>query len=190
MTDSSSESRFRPRPRLEATIVGAGAVLLLALVALPACTVQGLTFEQDDRITFIEPGYREKVTFPVTIRWSVDGFQVTGPDGESRDDAGYFGVMFDVDPQPPGEGLDYFARNDISCRRSEGCPDRGYLEERGVYTTTATHLTVTALPPAPGVELDRGEPDIHDVIVVLLDGEGRRIGESAWWQTFEVIHED
>jgi hypothetical protein len=99
-------------------------------------------------------------------------------------------VLFDKQPQPPGEDLEYFARDDITCLRSEQCPDRGYLAQRQIYTTTDTSFTVKALPPAPGVDLERGEADIHDVVLVLLDGQGRRIGESAWWNAFEIIHDD
>lgn len=182
--------RSNSRPSGGLKSAGMSALLLFAVAALPACTLQGLAFQQDDRIQFLEPQYREKARFPVTIRWSVEGFEVTGPDASSRDDAGYFGVLFDVDPQPSGEGLHYFARDDISCRKSEGCPDRGYLADRGVYTIDDTFFTIDVLPPAPGVELDRGEPDIHDVTIILLNGQGRRIGESAWTQTFEVIHDE
>lgn len=171
-----------------------GLVALAASVAsvaiLSSCAVQGLAFKQDGRIEFVAPGYREKVTLPFTIRWSVADFELTGATGSAAPNAGYIQVLFDKDPQPPGEGVDYFARNDVSCREADGCPDRHYLAQRGIFTTTDTFFIVRALPPAPGVDLNRGEPDIHDVILVLLDGQGRRIGESVWWNTFEVVDGD
>lgn len=161
-----------------------------ALVTLSGCAVQGLAFEQDDRIEFLEPDYREKLTLPFTIRWRVKDFELTGPNGESREDAGYIQLIFDKQPQPPGENLEYFARDDLTCVRSERCPDQHYLAQRQVYTTIETSFTVRSLPPAPGVDLERGDPDIHEVVLVLLDGQGRRISESAWWNAFEIIHEE
>ena len=165
-------------------------LFLVSCLPLAGCAVEGLAFEQDDRLEFVGMEYREKVTLPFTIRWRVHDFEITGPNGQSSSDAGYFEVVFDKQPQPPGEDLEYFARDDIACVRSDKCPNRKYLAQRGIYTTTDTSFTVKNLPPAPGVELDRGEPDIHDVTVVLLDGQGRRIGESSWWIPFEIIHKD
>lgn len=166
------------------------ASLVVMAAALSSCAIQGLAFEQDDRIAFISPDYRQKVTLPFTIEWSIEDFELTGPTGIATKDAGYVEIVFDRQPQPPGEGVEYFARDDISCRQSEGCPDARYLAQRGIFTTTDTSFTVRPLPPAPGVDLERGEADIHNVILILLDGEGRRIGESAWSNYFEVIHDD
>lgn len=165
-------------------------VLALIAVTLSSCSINGLALAQDHRIEFIEPEYREKVTLPFTISWSVSDFELTGPNGESRDDAGSIEILFDQEPQPPGEGLAYFARADLSCRKADGCPDRKYLAQRQIYVTTKTSFTVRALPPAPGVDLERGQADIHDVVLVLLDGQGRRIGESAWWNAFEIVHDN
>lgn len=166
------------------------ASLVLTATTLTSCSVEGLALEQDHRIEFVEPDYREKVTLPFTIRWSIEHFEITGPNGEARTDAGYVEVLFDREPQPPGEGVEYFARDDISCRQDDGCPDHRYLAQRQIFTTTNDYFTVRALPPAPGVQLDRGQADIHDVVLVLLDGQGRRIGESAWWNAFEIIHDN
>ncbi len=165
-------------------------LLLVSCFTLAGCAVEGLAFEQDHRIEFVDPEYREQVTLPFTIRWRVQDFEITGPGGQARNDAGYFQVVFDKQPQPPGEDLEYFARDDITCMRSDTCPNRQYLAQRGIYTTTETTFTVKHLPPAPGVQLERGEPDIHEVVLVLLDAQGRRIGESSWWNAFEIIHEE
>lgn len=175
----------RPTPLARLT-----ASLVLMTAALSSCAIQGLAFEQDDRIAFIAPDYRQKVTLPFTIEWSVEDFELTGPTGISTKDAGYIEILFDKQPQPPGEGVAYFARDDVSCRQTHGCPDKKYLADRGIFTTANSYFTVRALPPAPGVELDRGDADIHNVTLVLLDGEGRRIGESAWSTYFEVIHDN
>jgi hypothetical protein len=156
--------------------------LALMLLVAGACTTQGLAFVQDKRVEIVAPRYRDIVELPVRIDWEVtdDGLEADLQSGT------HFGVFVDVDPQPPGQPLDYFARDDVRCRESSTCPDARYFRQRGIHTTTGTEITFPTLPIAPGVDLDRGDPDIHEVTVVLLDDEGRRIGESAWSITFEV----
>lgn len=161
-----------------ATFLLAGAVLLVA----PACTFQGLAFIEDRRVEIVSPDYREIVELPVTIDWEVTDEELASRLGTETN----FGVYLDIDPQPPGESLDNFGRDDPTCRRDEGCPDEKYLRQRGVYVTSETEMTFRLLPIAPGVDLERGDPDFHEVTLVLLDEEGRRIGESAWAITFEV----
>jgi len=161
---------------------------MLAILAT-GCSTSGLQFREDDRVRINAPSYREKVELPLTIEWEVHGFEVSGPTGQPRDDAGYFAVLFDAEPPPPGESLAYFARDDTSCRPEAGCPDEDYLAARGVYITTQTEFHVERLAPTPGINVSRGEPDRHDVTIILLDGQGRRIGESVWTQPFEVVRE-
>ncbi len=168
-----------------AAALGMGALF----VTTSGCALSGLAFEQDQRLRFEAPSYREKVHLPFTIRWSMTDFEVAGPSSGSSPDSGYFEVLFDTGPQPPGDGVEYFARDNRSCRVSEGCPNRHYLAQQGVYTTTNDYIEVRHLPPAPGVDLARGQPDIHDVTIVLLDGAGKRIGESSWTTSFEIVHD-
>ena len=160
-------------------------IAVSSLFALSACSTQGLAFVQDQRVEILSPGYRELIDLPVRIDW-----EVSDPDLEGELASGTrFGVYVDVDPQPPGESLDYFARDDVQCRKSPTCPDERYLRQRGIHTTTSTELTFGSLPIAPGVDLERGDPDFHEVTIVLLDSEGRRIGESAWAIIFEIDRE-
>jgi len=163
-------------------------VLVLAVVG-SACSTSGLQFREDERVDIVAPRYREKVALPLTIEWEVRGFEITGPTEQARDDAGYFAVLIDAEPPPPGETLDYYGRDDTSCRPEAGCPDQQYLATRGVHTTTGTQLLVERLAPAPGVDVSRGDPDRHEVTIILLDGRGRRIGESVWNQPFEVVRD-
>jgi hypothetical protein len=179
------------RIRLEGAFLRRAVALLgvASLIALSGCALNGLAFKQDQRLRFTQPSYRQKVHLPFTIRWTLTDFELTGRDGQASENAGSLEVLFDTGPQPPGQGLRYFARNDPSCRASEGCPDQSYLAQRGIFTTTDDSLTVRHLPPAPGVDLSRGQPDIHDVTIVLLNGKGERIGESSWSTTFEILHD-
>ncbi|MCA1675119.1 MAG: hypothetical protein LC799_23995 [Actinobacteria bacterium] len=166
------------------------ALLAALVVAMPACTFNGIALRQDRRVEIVSPDFREEVSLPVTIDWTVQDFEVTGPDGASDENAGYFAVLVDLDPQPPGEGVEYFARDDVTCRKSEGCPNERYLERRGIFITDETDLILTNLSPAPGVDLDAGDRDLHEVSVILLDGQGHRIGEGSWTATFELPAED
>jgi hypothetical protein len=160
---------------------------LAIVLAAHGCSFSGLQFSQDERIAFEEPGYREKVRLPLTVRWTVEKFEVTGPTDTARGDAGYFAVLLDVDPLPAGETLRYYARDDRACRPDAGCLDAKYLAERRIHTTTDTKLVVAELGPAPGIDVENGDRDLHEVTIVLLDGKGRRIGESLWTQTFEIL---
>ena len=162
----------------------AGAVL--AALLLPACGVTGLSFRQDERVTIVSPEDRATVRLPFTVDWEVTEFEVTGETGSTDPDRGYFGVVIDRDPQPPGEPLAWFVRDDIQCRPEVGCPDEDYLASRRVYSTTATEFTVDVLPDTERLE-DRRE--FHEFVVILLDGTGRRIGEGAWAVEFEVVRE-
>ena len=67
-------------------------------------------------MSFVTPGDRAEVRLPVTIEWTVSDFDVTGPDGSARRDAGSFGVYIDRTPQPPGEKQEWLVRNDQMCK--------------------------------------------------------------------------
>jgi len=167
-----TSSRPVRRPSIASFLAG------LALVAT-SCT-SGLAFVQDRRVDVVQPRGNKKVSLPLTVRWTVHDFKVTGPDGSASLDAGYFGVFLDRTPVPPGKPLTWIARDDKTCTRIPGCPDVTYLNDRHVYFTTSTEMTFKLLP-----DLDAaGGHESHEVTIVLLDGRGLRIGESAWYTTF------
>lgn len=160
--------------------------LMVGLALLLCSCAQGLAFVQDDRLEFTAPEERAKVSLPVTIRWNIEDFRVTGPTGRAEKDAGYFGVFLDEFPVPPGKALSWIARDDRRCRPAAGCPDANYLAKRGVYATSATSITFTQLPDQDAY---KGH-ETHELTVVLLDGAGRRIGESAWHIAFRFDREE
>ena len=162
--------------------VSIAAVALVALALMSACSTEGLAFIQDQRVEILSPGYRELVDFPVTVDW-----QVVSDELESELASGLtFGVYVDIDPQPPGESLEYFARNDPQCLESPTCPDTQYLLDRGIHSTSETEIIFETLPLAPGVDLSRADPDFHEVVLILLNEDGVRVGESVWRITFEI----
>lgn len=163
----------------------AAAVVFATTLLVSGCRLDGLAFRADERLEIVAPANRATVTLPFDVRWTVEDFTTTGPSEETSDDAGYFAVLLDVSPMPPGESLAYFARDDETCRPSEGCPDEAYLAERRIYTTRATTFTVDAL--ADTRPTDRpSAPDDHEITIVLLNGKGERIGESAFRRTVIV----
>lgn len=144
-----------------------------------------LSFRSDDRLRITAPEERERTRLPVTVRWTMRDFDVIQPGsygGGVEEDQGYFAVFVDRAPVPPGETLRHVSRKDRSCRAAEGCPDRDYLEARGVYTTGGSSVTLQTLAQTA----KEGRREFHTVTVVILDARGRRIGESAWQVRFEV----
>lgn len=127
---------------------------------------------------------------PVTIRWKVKDFQVTGLDGQRRTDAGYFGIYVDRSPQPPGQTQEWLvrkdARQDSSCRRNPDCPDKEFLARKDIYSTTEESFRIESLPPPPSSVTDQRRREFHEVTIALLNGKGERIGEGAFAVIFEV----
>lgn len=164
----------------------AGVALMAVVGMLAGCGVSGLNFLQDDRLTITSPAERSQVELPVTVSWTVEGFEVTGRDGSSRVDAGFFALFLDRPPQPPGESLEWLVRDNLNCKRDPECPNDEYLAQQGIFSTEETSLEIERVPE-PSSDVDRRE--FHAVTIVLLDGEGKRIGESAFIVEFEVDRE-
>jgi hypothetical protein len=145
---------------------------------LSGCVQQGLAFRVDKRVSIVAPEARSEVTLPVTVRWTVRDFDVVDPGttGAGGSRAGYFGVFVDGSPQPPGKTLAWIARKDRTCRASDGCPDAEYLAVRHIFSTSQTQITFEQLPRPSNTN----QKERHNVTIVLLDGSGRRIGESAF----------
>ena len=157
------------------------AALAWLVVLATGCIPEGLAFVQDRRLEIVEPERNATVTLPLTVEWRVlQDFEVTGPDGQSREDAGYFALFLDQTPVPPGEPLAWVAREDVACQSNPGCPDEQYLADRLIWSTSETSFTLEHLP-----DLDTASgKETHELTIILLDGTGRRIGEGFWFVTF------
>jgi hypothetical protein len=156
--------------------------LLACLLLLGTTGCGDLAFRVDDRVSFSAPQDQSTVKLPVTIDWDIRDFDVVAPGSAAPTrDAGYFAVFVDQAPMPPGKTLSWLARDDETCKPSEGCPDEGYLRSAGVFTTTKTELVIEQLTRHSGTSKER-----HQAVVVLLDTQGRRIGESAFRVVFNV----
>jgi hypothetical protein len=153
---------------------------VLCLVATAGCQAGQLQFKNDHRLSFVSPQARHRVTMPLTISWTMKDFDAVGLDGSRDKGRGVFAVFVDRAPMPVGKDLRWVGHKDTSCERDPRCPDAKYLADRGVLVTTETSVTLDVLPSAP----DGAGDEQHYVNVVLLDGTGHRIGESAWYRPF------
>lgn len=163
-------------------------VLLVAVaVAATGCGLthlSDLNFRVDDRLHFQSPKARSLVHAPVTVSWTIDDFTVAGPgSAPASRDAGYFAVFVDRAPIRPGESLKAIGKDDPTCQHDPKCPDKTYLNDHRVYTTTQTRLRLPLITDIVG---DHETLQMHAVTVVLLDTSGHRIGESAWELDFRM----
>lgn len=146
-------------------------------LALTGCATEGLAFRVDERVQVVRPADRATVTLPVTVDWEARDL----PDGTT------YAVFLDSTPVPPGEPLRWVARDDSGCREADGCPDAQYLADRGIFATDRTELVLEQLPRTDRAAGDR---ERHRATVVLLDEQGRRLGESAFEVVFDVDRGD
>jgi hypothetical protein len=157
------------------------ALALVAVLALSSCGLthlQDRNFRGDKRLSFVTPKDRATVHQPVTVTWTMKDFTVEpqGSAAPSRD-AGYFAVFVDQTPIRPGHTMDDIASGDPFCQRSPSCPDKHYLADHRVYTTTDTQFKFPLIPNLTG---SSDHLQLHTFTIVLMDTSGHRIGESAW----------
>ena len=155
-------------------------VALLAVTALSGCNLSSLQLTNDRRLTFSTPQARTRVKTPLVISWTMKDFDAAGLTGAKDPHEGVFAVFVDSAPMPAGKDLKWLARDDKGCAHDAECPSKPYLTARNVFLTTDPTLTVTLLPR----QSDGVGDEQHYVNVVLLDGTGTRIGESAWYLPF------
>ena len=133
---------------------------------------------QDRRVDIVRPRDRDEARLPVRVEWSVKDFAT----GAGR---GAFGVFLDRAPQPSGKTQAWLFRGDDACKGSgkSVCATPEFLAQRNVYRTTSNRFTVTNVARVPDNE---GRREFHEVTIVLLDREGRRVGEGAWSVQFQL----
>ena len=167
------------------SLVRSSVVIAVCAQLMAGCAINGLNFVQDKRVTIVSPRDRAKVKLPVAIRWKVHDFRITGRDGSRRIDAGYFGVYIDQSPQSPEKTQASIVRNTEGCRLNPECPNKEYLASLNIHSTTETQFTIESIPE-PRTDTAQRRREFHEVTVVLLNGRGERIGESAFKLEFEV----
>ena len=152
-------------------MVLAVAVSLLA----SACSVSGLSFVTDTRLTIVEPTESAEVALPFTVSWTVEDFD------------GRFAVFFDRSPLRPGQRLIDLVPDSDPCRREAVCPDAEWLADRNIYETDDVRIVIDRLPD---LRKNNRSKDDHDMSIVLLDKSGRRSGEAVFTRELTVERED
>lgn len=156
--------RFRVRARSACWIFA-------ALAFLPGCAVHGLSFKQDDRIAFTSPDGNETVNLPFEVSWTATDYD------------GRFVLFFDRAPMARNKPLISIVPDHDPCRLEVSCPDDEWLNRRNVYVTAETSVLIETLPDLRDSDHQK---DRHEMYLVLLDAEGRRVGEATWVREFVV----
>lgn len=144
-------------------------------LALAACSTSGLAFRADDRLQIDNLDDRSTIEVPFTLEFSFDGDLPAGQ-------ATAFGVLIDWTPPPPGAPLSDLLADDPACRGPQGCPE-GYLERNRITVTTDTTYEMDNVPVGSDRQERRG---FHEVTIILVDDQGRRVGESSAFARFRV----
>ncbi len=133
---------------------------MVAVLLGGGCQSQ-LLFRNDHRITIVSPADFSNVRGPVTIRWVTRDFSAPAD--------GHFEVFLDRDPQPPGETLHYFAGQSLL----------------DIWTVDTTSFLIPRFP-LPDPAAPKQEQEHHEITVILVDGQGRRIGETSAFVEFNL----
>lgn len=149
---------MRPVHRL-ALAIGAG------VLALAGCGGAPRAFTVDGHVRITAPAPLAVVSTPFTVRWT------------STDDAQRYAVFVDQDPIAPGRTLRDLA--DDQCKHARGCPDAGYLANRGVFVTARRQVEVPLLPILKGTGARARHPG-HRITLVAVDARGRRTSDASW----------
>lgn len=161
----------------------AGGTMLMSASAC-ATSLSGLQFHNDHRMKILNPHENERVTAPVTLRWTMKNFTVArAQQGPVNNGTGYFAVFVDRSPVRPGQTLASVNHRNPTCAHSTLCLSRSYLASEQVYTTTKDELV---LPQVADISGNQQSVQFHNATVVLMNTAGHRIGESAWTVEFKM----
>lgn len=158
-------------------------LLALGCALLTAGCASGseMTFRQDKRLTIVSPGTGATVRLPVKVSWTMRDFTAVRPGSPVRAATGYYAIFLDKYPMAPGKGLGSLVTNG-DCAGVTGCPDAAYLAERlNIFVTSRTSYTINTVPSSGTLGSSS-----HYLTIILVDGAGRRIGDSSWTTTFTV----
>lgn len=148
--------------------------LAVAALLTSACG-SGLQFAKDNRLTIDSPHDLQQVSLPVHLRWSA---------ARPPSPTAQYAVFVDVEPVHPGQNLRSVAGT--RCAGVASCVDEALLNRHSVYLARGPRLDLETLPV---LGPPRGEPDVHQATIVLVDNDWRRLGESAWRVTFVLRHD-
>ena len=164
-----------------ARFVRAGLPVMALALAASGCRTGGLAFRADEPVAIDAPASGSTHSLPLQVSWRTT--TAIAAAHRAHPNAPLFAVFVDQVPMPVGQTVAWVARDDSGCQLPS-CPDAGYLSQHGVYLTSTTSVSVAAvLSTTRGRETSNGQ---HELTVVQLDDQGRRVGEGAVSRTFFV----
>jgi hypothetical protein len=126
-----------------------GAVLVAAMSAMSGC-LEGRSFHRNSGLSIIEPIDGDFAEAPLTIRW-------VSPNSSVK----RFAVFVDRPPLAPGKSVDKLE-----------------VQERdGVFPTTETEFLLEFVAPRDTSVVARR--DLHQITVVALTSDGKRLDDSS-----------
>jgi hypothetical protein len=150
--------------------------LVLVSLLVGGCAVHGLTFVEDDRVHITTPRDRAEVTVPFRLGWAAEDL----PAGQR------YAVLVDRTPPPTGKPLAWLFRSRDDCKGPIGraaCGKPDYLAEQGVLLTRSREVSIDEVEDLTGDDRKRA---FHEVTIVLVDGNGTRVGEGSWSREVEI----
>lgn len=135
-----------------------------------------ITLFRDNRLTIVQPRDSAEVRLPVTIKWEVTEFPPTG--------GNHFALFLDRAPLGPRKRLKL-----VKCAEGPDAPIIQDCEDdrETVFQTPEMHYAFDCLQPTASSGRRR---NVHEVNLILLDGEGYRDGEASASIRFEVNERD
>lgn len=160
---------------------GLPALVLVLTLATTACG-EDLAFVSSGALEDGGPLTIEPAPLPLVLTWQASEDVLASVGAGER----WFVVFVDRAPVAPGDSIGDLVDDD--CLATTGCPDQSWFADRGVYVTTEPRLLL-------GAAMDRrtsertGAVDRHLATVVVADGTGTRVGDTAVTLPFVVDRE-
>jgi hypothetical protein len=150
------------------------AMLVALLFFAASCQTSGMSFTRDARLAIEAPHERATLQLPVDVRWRPSASLEASMRRSNGDQ--YYGVF--VDREPVRSGNDISAMVDSECRRTPGCGTESWFNDRGVYFTRDTSVTINDIQDKRD-DRARETRDLHQVTVVVMRRAEKRVLTSV-----------
>ena len=167
---------MRARLQVSGLVVGliAGVIPLVIFAVFGAFRLHGLDWKRNDAVIVLAPVPGASIAHPpIKVAWQAPAGLI-GP-GRPAD---RFAVFVDTTPVRPGQRV--MSVLDRYCAdQGTDCETEANLASDGIYLTTRPQLEIPTLPL-----VNSAVKNEHQVTIVLLDKDDRRLGEAAWTTWF------
>jgi hypothetical protein len=148
------------------------AIVVFSILAALGFSASGLQWRTNPDFKITQPAAAAHLSLPVTLKWTSPTTELIKP-GTHRPGV-YFAVFIDRAPLRPGQNLSTLV--DDTCKRTPGCANQQYFENKFVFFTGAPHLVIPFLP----------QQTLHTATIVLMNQYNNRVGESFATVSFNV----